>query len=365
MRAHRTRWIASGVVTVGLVAAVMVATVWLGPDGGSAAAARTGASTATATSTATVERRDLVERESVDGTLGYGDASDVGSPRAGTVTALPALGTVISLGQSLFEIDGRGVPLFYGARPMWRTLQAGVDDGPDVAQLEADLVWLGYANANTVHVDDHFDSATTAAVKRWQKALGVTETGVVTPQDLVFEPGPVRVAEQKGHVGSQAGPGGPLLSVTGTTRRVAVRLDAAQQSLVKVGDKVLVTLPSGTDTPGTITSVGTVATTDSSNNNSGSSTPEVDLTVTLDDAKAGGNLDGAPVTVKITQSTAKQALVVPVRSLLALAEGGYAVEVVDPASHHLVSVQLGAFADGDVAVTGDLQPGQRVVVASS
>jgi peptidoglycan hydrolase-like protein with peptidoglycan-binding domain len=361
MRTRRSRWTVS--LGGALAVATAVAVVWLAPGGGRADAARSAASPQTAT--ATVERRDLVERESVDGTLGYGTTSEVGSPRPGTVTALPALGTVIPLGRPLFEIDGRGVPLLYGSRPMWRTLQTGVDDGPDVAQLEADLVLLGHADPARVHVDDHFDGATAAAVKRWQKAQGVTETGVVTPQDLVFEPGPVRVTAQKGRVGGQAGPGGPLLEVTGTTRQVAVRLDASQQSLVKAGDKVLVALPSGADTPGTVTSVGTVATTDASDGGSGSSTPKVDLTVTLDDPKAGGNLDGAPVTVKITQDTAKQALVVPVRSLLALAEGGYAVDVVDITGHHLVGVQLGAFADGYVVVTGDLRPGQRVRVASS
>jgi hypothetical protein len=60
---------------------------------------------------------------------------------------------------------------------------------------------------------------------------------------------------------------------------------------------------------------------------------------------------------------------VPVNALLALASGGYAVEVVAPDGvHHLVAVQLGLFDDtaGLVQVTGSgLAAGQRVVVPAS
>ena len=66
--------------------------------------------------------------------------------------------------------------------------------------------------------------------------------------------------------------------------------------------------------------------------------------------------------MRLTKQTARDALVVPVAALLALAEGGYAVEVVDETGHHLVGVRLGAFADGLVAVTGDVRAGQHVVV---
>jgi hypothetical protein len=84
---------------------------------------------------------------------------------------------------------------------------------------------------------------------------------------------------------------------------------------------------------------------------------------------AGGDLVQAPVNVLITTGTVKNALVVPVNALLALAGGGYAVEVVDGgAVHHLVAVTLGLFddADGLVQVSGSgVRAGQRVVVPSS
>jgi peptidoglycan hydrolase-like protein with peptidoglycan-binding domain len=344
-----------GVLSV--ASAVAFATLSSGPQTRNASASRSGRAVATGA----VERRDLVQHASVDGTLGYGMARDISSPRAGTITALPAAGSVITQGQSLLEVDGRGVPLLYGARPMWRALQAGVDDGPDITQLELDLIALGYATTANLKADGHFDGATAAAIKRWQKALGVAQTGAVTPEDFVFEAGPVRVTALRAQVGGKAGPGAAVFQATGATRRVAVRLDAAQQSLVKRGDKVAVSLPSGEDVAGTITEVGTVATADSGSSGSGGA--KIDVAVTLDAATAGG-LDGAPVTVKITQNTAKDALVVPVKALLALAEGGYAVEVIESGRSRLVPVQVGAFADGFVAVQGNVSPGDRVAVAS-
>lgn len=349
----------AGVLTIGTV--VALATFSTGTQARRAVAASRSSSNI---ATAAVERRDLVQHASVDGTLGYGSTYDVSSSRAGTITALPAAGSVITLGQSLLEVDGRPVPLLYGARPMWRALQEGVTDGPDVAQLKYDMLGLGYATATEMKVDQHFDAALAVAIKRWQRALGLTQTGAVTPEDFVFEPGPVRVATIRAQVGQKAGPGAAVYQATGATREVTMRLDAAQQSLVKVGDKVVVNLPSGADVPGTVAAVGSVATADSSGN-SGSGAAKIDVVVTPDPGTISGNLDGAPVTVKITQSTAKDALVVPVRALLALSEGGYAVEVIDNAGTRLVPVQLGTFADGYVAVEGALSPNDRLAVAST
>ncbi len=325
-----------------------------------------GATSAPAAETVAAERRDLVDREAVGGTLGYGTSRDVASPRPGTVTAEPALGSVISRGQSLFEIDGRGVPLLYGARPMWRALAVGVDDGPDVRQLEENLVALG-VDANDMAADDHWDWRTTAAVKRWQKLLGLEQSGVVSVGDLVFLSGPARVDTRPAEVGSSAQPGGqPVITVTSAARVVSVRLDAAQRSLARVGEHVSVVLPSGTAIPATVTTVGNVATVDDSQSANGDTTAKIDVSVSLakKDAVALRDLDATPVDVEFTHASARAALAVPVRALTALAEGGYAVEVVKGATHHLVPVGLGAFADGWVAVTGDVHAGDRVVVSS-
>jgi multidrug efflux pump subunit AcrA (membrane-fusion protein) len=146
---------------------------------------------------------------------------------------------------------------------------------------------------------------------------------------------------------------------------VTIPLDAAQQSQVKAGDKVTVTLPDRTATPGVVSAVGTVATTSGSG---GSPAATIPVEVTLTDPKAAGTLDQAPVTVNITTATARSALVVPVGALLARASGGYAVEVAGPGNtRRYVPVTTGIFddADGMVQVTGALAPGQRVVVPAT
>jgi hypothetical protein len=91
--------------------------------------------------------------------------------------------------------------------------------------------------------------------------------------------------------------------------------------------------------------------------------------VTLTHQAAAGRLDQAPVQVSITTSSVDNALVVPVNALLALAGGGYAVEVVGAGGvHRLVTVDLGLFddAEGLVQVSGTgVHAGQQIVVPST
>jgi peptidoglycan hydrolase-like protein with peptidoglycan-binding domain len=316
-----------------------------------------------ATATAAVARRNLRATEEVDGTLGYGDTRTVANGRDGTITALPEEGSVVTRGQALYRVDAKPVPLLYGRLPAWRPLSVGVDDGPDVRQLEQNLVALGYDPDRTITVDNHFTWATRAAVERWQEELGLEETGTVEPGDAVWQPGPVRVASRKAAVGDSARPGSPVLEVTSTTRRVTIDLDASRQPYVKAGDRVDLELPGGRTTTGRVVSVGKVATAPASDGTGGDDTPTVELVVSLDRPKDTGDLDQAPVDASITTDVRKGVLAVPVNALLALAEGGYAVEVERDGRRQLVGVETGLFADGQVEVSGGgLRAGDRVVV---
>jgi multidrug efflux pump subunit AcrA (membrane-fusion protein) len=72
--------------------------------------------------------------------------------------------------------------------------------------------------------------------------------------------------------------------------------------------------------------------------------------------------------VNITSSRANNVTIVPVTALLAQPGGGYAVEVVGAGNtRRLVNVTTGVFDDssGMVQVTGNLTPGQKVVVPAS
>jgi peptidoglycan hydrolase-like protein with peptidoglycan-binding domain len=310
--------------------------------------------------TATIEQRTLHTAADLTGTLGYEGTSAVDAGTGGTLTWLPAEGTVISRNGVLYELDGRIRPrLLYGARPMWRSLGPGVSDGADVRQLEENLRAMGYAPSN-MKVDAHWDARTTTAVKRWQKATGRTADGMLDSGDIAFLPGPVRVASHQATLGSRVGPGMPLLSTTGTKRVVTLDLSASRQDLVRAGQAVTVTLPDGTMVSGHVRGVGRVAT--AGQNGAPATVP---VTFDLDPAAKLPDLDAAPVTVHVVTEEHPNVLAAPVTALVALLEGGYAVEVVHKdGTHAYVAVTTGLFEDGWVEVNGNgLAAGDTVVVA--
>jgi peptidoglycan hydrolase-like protein with peptidoglycan-binding domain len=323
----------------------------------------TPATPTTPVATAQVQRQDLSGQTKVDGTLGYAGNATVQSPLTGRITWLPTVGAVVRRGGTLLAVDNQPVQLFYGAKPAWRDLSVGVDDGPDVRQLERNLVALGYDPDHQITVDDRYAWATKAAVKRWQQARGLDQTGTfTTTMPAVFLPWAARVKQVSASVGAQAAPGGAVYAVTSNLHQVTVDLDVSQQGYVKAGDRVEVVLPDGRRIKGRISEVGRVAETQGSGQEQ---TTTVPVTVALDNPGAGGRLDQAPVEVYVTTQTRRGVLAVPVTALLALREGGYAVETVDAAGqHHLVAVRLGVFSDGMVEVSGSgLRAGAKVVTA--
>jgi hypothetical protein len=298
--------------------------------------------------------------------LAAAESSATGYEAAAAFTMLPSPGKVVRRGQALYAVDGQPVLLLYGRVTAWRAFRPGMSPGRDVAQLNANLRALGYG---TGLAGGSYSAATGRAIVALQAARGLPRTGVLPLGSLVFKPAPVRVASVTATVG-QAVQAGPVLSVTSTRHRVAIQLDAAQQAEVKVGDRVTITLLSGETTPGRVSAVGSVASTPSGGGSGDSeSTPKIDVSVRLSQQAAAGRLDQAPVSVAITTDSVKNALVVPVNALLALAGGGYAVEVVNAAGvHHLVPVTLGLFDDGQglVQVSGSgVRAGQRIVVPAS
>jgi peptidoglycan hydrolase-like protein with peptidoglycan-binding domain len=295
--------------------------------------------------TAKVTSTTLTSTEKVSGTLGYGTANPVIRSGPGTVTWLPAAGDVVSRGKTVYAVDDLAVPAIYGSIPPYRTLKSG-DSGNDVKELEENLKALGYTGFT---VDNDYSSATATAVKAWQKDLGREETGVVAASDVVVVPGDVRVAELKAQVGGPAN--GQVLTYTGTTRTVTVNLDVAKQHLVSQGIAATVTLPDGKNVAGTVTSVGSVATAKPAQQGA-STTATIDVVVALSDQAAAGKLDAAPVDVTLVSSKRENVFAVPVGALVALAEGGYGIQVVDGSATHYVPVETGMFADGKVEISG-------------
>ena len=68
---------------------------------------------------------------------------------------------------------------------------------------------------------------------------------------------------------------------------------------------------------------------ESSSDGQGGTSTTLPVTITLADPEAAADLDAAPVDISIATESREDVLTVPVNALLALIEGGYAVEVVD------------------------------------
>lgn len=346
----RWRWPAAGAVVVTAVAVTAAFARHREP--------RADPAPAYPTSTAAVERRSLVSQTRVSATWGFAGDYTVVNQAPGTITALPKVGQVVRQGRVLYRVGGRPVVLLYGPVPVHRSLSYGMT-GPDVTELNTALVKLGYGSMRTRR---YFGLETARALARLQRHLGVSRTGELALGDAVFLPGAARVTAREGVLGAPARPGMTLLSASSTTPMVTVDLDAAQQTQVKTGDKVTITLPAGQLTPGVVSSVGRVA-----RKPARGSTPTITVKVTPTHPGTVA-LDQAPVQVSVVTGRVRDALVVPVSALLAQTGGRYAVEVTGSRSNHLVTVSPGLFddADGLVQVTGaGLSPGQRVVVPTA
>jgi peptidoglycan hydrolase-like protein with peptidoglycan-binding domain len=319
------------------------------------------------TATATVARRDLVQRSTVSGTLGYGDTRAIVTYRLGTLTNLPEEGRVLLRGAVLYGVDERPIVLFFGSQPAWRPLALGVGDGRDVRQLEQNLRALGYGEGLTV--DRRFTASTVGAVVRWQNDVGLQATGRVELGDIVFLPGARRVGTVTPSLGDPARPGARIMATSSTERLVTAEIDAGDQQDIAVGDTVTIDLRNGTTTTGTISEVGKVASApreessgDGMTNSSTTST--ITFEVRPDRPAVASGLDQAPVEVGVTSERAKNALSVPVSALLALRGGRYGLEVVRGGTTTVLEVTPRLYSDGGYVEieAGGIKAGDVVVV---
>lgn len=310
--------------------------------------------------TATVTRATLELVEELDGTLGFEGSGSIVNQLSGTITRIYAAeGDILERGEQIIEVNGSTrSSVMYGLRPAWRTLEYGAW-GYDVKQLQENLQALGYMDSSLVP-DYTFGTDTEAAVQAWQAERRVEQDGIVRLGEVVFLTGPVRLTAVQAQLGTRVASGQNVATYSSTDRLVTVSLDANRQDIVAVGNPVTVVLPDGTDTQGSIGEIASVATPATTQGGS----PQVAVTIRLDDPATSGSQDGAPVTIRIVRDRRENVLTVPVQALLALAEGGYAVEVAsDDGSTRLVAVTPGLFSGTRVEVQSDgLTENDSVVV---
>jgi peptidoglycan hydrolase-like protein with peptidoglycan-binding domain len=307
--------------------------------------------------TAQVTVADLVETMKLTGALGYADQTTLSVNKDGLITWLPKEKATLKRGDPVARVNNVQVLLFYGKIPFYRTLEYGVSDGPDVEQLKRNLGKLGLL-PDGVTVDEEFTSGTRQAVKNLQDLLGVKETGTFDPNSVVVMPGAVLVGAPAEGVTVGSSASGPLYTVSTKEREVTTSLSPTKARLVEAEDQADVTLPDGKTTTATVTEIA-AATTDEEGDVS------IPITLTLDDPEGVEQGTGLPVSLTFVAEITEDATTVPVLALIALAEGGYAVEVMaSDGTTTLVPVDPGTYADGLVEVDGDLNAGDEVVVPS-
>ncbi|MGH2862316.1 MAG: peptidoglycan-binding protein [Solirubrobacteraceae bacterium] len=361
----RRRWLTA--LAMILAATAAVAVILSEGGGGNGGGSRV---VSTSTAAARVQRRNLVATDTESGTLSYADPQTVYAQLPGTITWLPAVGKVIRPGHALLRIDNSPVLLLSGQTPAYRDLKPSDASGPDIYELNRNLVALGY-EPKWITVDDVWQPGTTAGLKELQQHLGEAQTGSLTLGQVVFLPGPQLTQSQSLTVGATTSGGSTeALSTSSTRLIVTVELSPSSQSEATIGEKVTVEMPNGTNANSRVTAVSPVAQSSDSGDGSasggsgssggGGSNSTVPVTVTLDKPAKGGGLDQASVSVNFVQSKARHVLSVPVTALLATSGESFAVQEAS-APHRLIPVATGLFAAGYVQIAGHgIHPGLRV-----
>jgi len=275
----------------------------------------------------------------------------------GTATAVASEGDILIHGDTLFVVEGDPVTLFVTDVPFYRTLDVG-SVGDDVRVLEEALTTFGFDADGALTVDDVFDEATTDALIAWQASIGAPVDGVLNIGEIMVTEDPIRIAASHISIGSNVTPGTPIYTPSTSTSVVSVRLPAEDQELILAGDSVTVVMPNGDDEPASVATVGNIAI------RSQEFGTYFEVEIILDRQGAATGLDEAPVDVEVIDDRVENVLVVPVTALLALGEGGYAVQIETPdGGTRLVAVDAGMYADGSVEITSsELESGMKVVI---
>jgi Putative peptidoglycan binding domain len=262
LRGARVRGRIASAAALAIAVAVVVVLVLRSQRSPSAPGATAGS---TGLGVTTVQRRNLIASDTESGTLGYASPQTVYNRLSGTITWLPSVGRVIKAGQPLYRVGDKPVILMYGSTPVYRDLDPHDSDGPDIAQLNRNLVKLGF-DPDTIVVDDEWQAATTVGVEELQESLGLTATGNLALGRVVFLPGPQLVSEVDATVGG-TGSGGSGSSDSSAADPVGA--DSHEPQFVSLGTSTTATGTttttgsSSTVTTGTGTGTLTTATTSS------------------------------------------------------------------------------------------------------
>lgn len=266
------------------------------------------------------------------------------------VTALPAIGSEVTRGSTLFAVDDEPVVAMTGSVPLWRDLTYGVADGEDVRQLEENLVALGFGDG--MAVDGTYTDDTATAIVEWEVALGRAAPDVtVEIGDIVFLTADTVVLDHAAAVGDEPDPGAAILVVGSIEQRAVASVDADDAAAWQPDAPVELSWADETTSTGTVASVGRDVT-------DGQVTLE--MAVSDDDARRPS---GSELTVTAVAEQRTRVVAVPVAALV---DGGTgpAVRVADSATPETRTVEVGLVADGWAEIVSGLRVGERVALPS-
>jgi hypothetical protein len=366
--------------------------------------------------TATVHRADLIETQRYSGRLSYPSRGIVHLSGPGTVTSLPHAGQILTESASVAGVDDQPIGVLFGTTPLYRTLgsantssaqlaarvaqanllsaqatlsqtiqspdagrggsdagatgsearaarvaqaQVGVDEardrllgaqralqqaqapqrGTDVALVAGAMTALGYYRGFT----DSWNAALQDAVRQWQDNVGAASSGQINPDDVLVVKGASRVSRVQGAVGNP--PSTVTISLSSLSRVATFQLGNGVPAALARGRRV--TLSAGGDaTTGRVTSVN-------------ASRQSAIVQVAFDQSSRLAHIGSTRVSMSVTTADQRNVLAVPTQALLALASGGYALQL---PGGRLLAVSTGTVQGGDIEVSGPgVHEGLRVV----
>jgi hypothetical protein len=306
--------------------------------------------------TVTVQRADLANTASLSANIGFGQPRPVNGAGTGTVTKLPAVGEVAERGKALFRVDDQPVVVFFGATPFFRKLETPGTRGSDVAVVMDNLAALGYQVGSRPKdaTKAEYTPRLVETVKKWQRSLGFEPTGAIEPGRVFVFAGPVRVSAVKAQLGVSVTE--ELFEVTSTTRLVTAQVLSTDAGPARTEMPVVIVRPDSREVPGKITSVVHLPPAQD-----GAGASRVEIVVVPDQPSDVSDVETAPAQIKITTESRAGVLTVPLEALVALKEGGYAVQL---PSGELKAVETGLYSQNKVEISGtDIVDGMRVVAA--
>ncbi len=250
-----------------------------------------------------------------------------------------------------------------------KALEAGKESGIDATEaLAIETAQKAYDDAVKAYNEGIDQEAELAKAKEELEELELAaKSETFSPTNAYASATPLIVGSYINKVGGAVTINGQIYNTSSTGIEVLFWLPAADQDTVTLGDGVEIELPTDERTETTIKFIDQVVTETQAGNFiqvklDVTSPEEIDL------------YDQAPVKVFVTTEVSQNVLYVPVNALIALAEGGYAVEIYsgDPeieiftgesgVDTTYVGVEIGVFTDGYVEIIGNISEGQLVIV---